>query len=84
MQRRSDHPWIKHIGAMDLVQDFCKQWNPMRERQRFQELKLKFVLVMIVAFHLYQKNGFKIEGRREKAPFIDGKFEDEFYIAKCL
>ena len=33
---------------------------------------------------LYTKNGFKIEGRREKAALIDGTFVDEFFIAKLL
>jgi ribosomal protein S18 acetylase RimI-like enzyme len=33
---------------------------------------------------LYQKNGFKIEGTREKAAFLNGIFEDELSIAKCL
>jgi RimJ/RimL family protein N-acetyltransferase len=31
---------------------------------------------------LYQKNGFKIEGLREKAAFINGNYVDEYYIAK--
>jgi RimJ/RimL family protein N-acetyltransferase len=33
---------------------------------------------------LYQKNGFKIEGRREKAALINGNFLDEYYIAKII
>ena len=34
--------------------------------------------------YLYRRNGFKIEGCREKAAYIEGKFEDEFYIAKLI
>ena len=30
---------------------------------------------------LYEKMGFKIEGKREMAAFIDGRFQDEYYIA---
>jgi len=33
---------------------------------------------------LYKKNGFKIEGCKEKAALIDGVFVNEFYIAKIL
>ena len=33
---------------------------------------------------LYLNNGFKIEGTREKGAFIEGKFVDEYFIAKLL
>lgn len=33
---------------------------------------------------LYKKNGYAIEGTRQKAAFINGQFEDEFFIAKCI
>ena len=33
---------------------------------------------------LYQRYGFKIEGLREKAAFIDGNYVDEYYIAKII
>jgi len=31
---------------------------------------------------LYRKAGFRIEGTRRRAVFIDGVFHDEFYFAK--
>jgi RimJ/RimL family protein N-acetyltransferase len=33
---------------------------------------------------LYKKNGYAIEGTRKKAAFINGQYEDEFFIAKFL
>lgn len=36
------------------------------------------------AKRLYEKNGFKVEGIREKSMFVDGSFADEFYMAKIL
>jgi ribosomal-protein-alanine N-acetyltransferase len=33
---------------------------------------------------LYQSQGFQVEGTRERAAFIDGKYWDEYYIAKWL
>jgi RimJ/RimL family protein N-acetyltransferase len=95
MQRRSDHPWIKHIGAfgMGVKQQYWGQGIGSRVLQAMESHARTTEILRIEAevrasndsgIHLYQKNGFKIEGRREKAAFIDGKFEDEFYIAKCL
>ena len=34
------------------------------------------------AIHFYEKNGFEIEGTRKNAMIIDGKYVDEYYIAK--
>ena len=36
------------------------------------------------AKHLYEKNGFVIEGRREKSMKINGELVDEFYMAKII
>lgn len=36
------------------------------------------------AIHLYKRNGFQIEGIREKAMFVHGKFVDEYYMAKIF
>lgn len=36
------------------------------------------------ARHLYEKSGFKIEGIRAKSMLIEGKYIDEYYMAKIL
>lgn len=36
------------------------------------------------AKRLYEKNGFAIEGIREKSMLVAGTFVDEFYMAKVL
>jgi RimJ/RimL family protein N-acetyltransferase len=36
------------------------------------------------ALHLYQKMGFQIEGRGVHTLCVDGKYVDEFYMAKLL
>lgn len=36
----------------------------------------------IVAKHLYEKNGFVIEGVKKNAVLVDGVYIDEFYMAK--
>jgi RimJ/RimL family protein N-acetyltransferase len=34
-----------------------------------------------IGVRLDTKNGFKVEGLREKAAFINGNYEDEYYVA---
>ena len=36
------------------------------------------------ARRLYQKSGFQIEGVRQKSMLVDGRFIDEYYMAKLL
>ncbi len=36
------------------------------------------------AIGLYKKMGFKIEGLKEKSLIVDGKYVDEYYMAKIL
>ena len=45
-------------------------------------LELTVVSSNMVAKHLYEKNGFEIEGTRKNAMIIDGKYVDEYYMAK--
>lgn len=34
--------------------------------------------------HLYQKNGFEVEGIKKKSIFVDGRYVDEYYMAKII
>ena len=45
-------------------------------------LELTVVSSNMVAKHPYEKNGFEIEGTRKNAMIIDGKYVDEYYMAK--
>ena len=36
----------------------------------------------VIAKHLYEKNGFEIEGIKKKSMLVDGVYVDEFYMAK--
>lgn len=36
------------------------------------------------AKHLYEKSGFEIEGVRAKSMYVEGRFVDEYYMAKIL
>lgn len=43
---------------------------------------IRYILYNTIAKHLYEKNGFKIEGIKKNAMIIDGKYVDEFFMAK--
>ena len=45
-------------------------------------LELSVICSNTVAKHLYEKNGFEIEGVKKNAMIVDGKYVDEFYMAK--
>lgn len=36
------------------------------------------------AIHLYDKNGFKIEGTKKNSMIVDGEYVDEYYMAKLI
>lgn len=94
-QRSPSHPWIKHIGAFGMAVSKAywgqgigsKLLQTMETHARSSgisriEAEVRTANEQGVA--LYKKNGFKIEGCREKAALINGIFLDEFYIAKIL
>lgn len=45
-------------------------------------LELTVVCHNTVAKHLYEQNGFVIEGNKKNSMIIDGKYVDEYYMAK--
>lgn len=51
-------------------------------KNNITRLELSVICSNTVAKHLYEKNGFEIEGVKKNAMIIDGKYVDEFYMAK--
>lgn len=47
-------------------------------------LELIFECVNTGAKHLYEKNGFTVEGVRPKSMKVNGRFVDEYYMGKIL
>lgn len=47
-------------------------------------LELSVICSNEIAKHLYEKNGFKVEGIKKNAMIIDGKYVDEFAMAKLF
>jgi len=47
-------------------------------------LELTVECVNTGAKHLYEKNGFTVEGVRPKSMKVNGRFVDEYYMGKIL
>lgn len=54
------------------------------EKSGVKRLELTVIKENARAVNLYKKSGFKIEGLREMSTFINGKYYDEYYMAKLL
>lgn len=52
------------------------------EEARVSRLELTVVCENEIAKHLYEKNGFEVEGIKRNSLWIDGRFVDEYYMAK--
>ncbi|WP_195237005.1 GNAT family N-acetyltransferase [Romboutsia sp. 1001285H_161024_C4] len=51
-------------------------------KNNITRLELSVICSNTVAKHLYEKNGFEIEGVKKNAMIVDGKYVDEFFMAK--
>ena len=49
---------------------------------KITRLELSVICSNTIAKHLYEKHGFKVEGIKKNAMIIDGKYIDEFSMAK--
>ena len=90
-----EHPWIKHVArfGMFIQKDYwgngigselinemielCKAMNVKRIEATVRSKNKR-------ALELYERLGFEVEGVRNKAAFIDGKYFDEYYIAYLI
>lgn len=51
-------------------------------KNNITRLELSVICSNTVAKHLYEKSGFEIEGVKKNAMIVDGKYVDEFFMAK--
>ena len=49
---------------------------------KITRLELSVICSNTIAKHLYEKNGFEVEGIKKNAMIIDDKYVDEFSMAK--
>ena len=64
--------------------EFFKRLDEWARKNGVVRLELTVECANTAAIHLYEKNGFAVEGKRVKSMKLDGKFVDEFYMAKLL
>ena len=67
----------KGIGA-----EFFKRLDSWAEEKKITRLELTVICENEVAKHLYEKNGYEVEGVKRKSVFVDGRYLDEYYMAK--
>jgi len=70
----------KHGLAEKLLAE-AEKWLKAKNVRR---LELTVIKENIPAIRFYEKHGFKNEGLRRQSIFMNGKFYDEFYMAKDL
>ena len=91
----AEHPWIKHIGhfGMMVLKDFWGQGVGRRMLEIMEGVAKSAGILRIEALvriqntrgvRFYQNAGYQIEGTRRHGALIDGRFQDEYYIAKLL
>jgi len=89
------HPWTRHVGVFGMMVR-REYWGRGLGRALMDAMEgharsvgvLKIEAQVRVenerGLRLYTANGYRIEGRRSRAVKIDGRFQDEFWIAKDL
>lgn len=64
--------------------EFFAKLDEWARKNRVVRLELTVECANTAAIHLYEKNGFVVEGRRVRSMKLDNAFVDEFYMAKLL
>lgn len=71
----------RHQG---IATEFFKRLDGWARENNIVRLELTVECDNTIARHLYEKNGFAVEGRRIKSMKLNNEFVDEFYMAKLL
>lgn len=62
--------------------EFFKRLNVWAEENEVVRLELTVICENEAAKQLYTNSGFKIEGMKQKSVCVDGKYLDEYYMAR--
>lgn len=74
----------KAFQGKGIGTEFFKELDLWARQKNITRLELTVMCNNIMAKHLYEKNGFVIEGIKKNSMFVDGEYVDEFYMAKLL
>ena len=62
--------------------EFFKRLNAWAEENKVVRLELTVICENEAAKHLYTNSGFEIEGIKRKSVCVEGKYLDEYYMAR--
>lgn len=74
----------KAFQGKGIGSQFFKSLDSWAQQNNITRLELTVMCPNTRARHLYEKNGFVIEGTKKKSMIVDGEYIDEFYMAKLL
>lgn len=72
----------KEFRNQGIGSEFFEELDLWARENRIIRLELTVMCNNNVAKHLYENNGFKVEGIKEKSCFINNKYIDEYYMSK--
>lgn len=75
---------LKEYRGRGIGTHFFEDLDQWAEKERIVRLELTVECRNEAAVHLYEKSGFKVEGVRERSMLVNGKYVDEYYMAKVL
>lgn len=89
------HPYEKHVGefGIKIIKDFCSIgigsamvliMENIAKQMNIKRIQAKVRTSNHIGVNFYRKHQYEIEGVRKQAAFINGLYENEFYIAKIL
>jgi RimJ/RimL family protein N-acetyltransferase len=92
---RPYHPYEKHIGefGIKILKEYCFSglgskmlliMENIAKKMDIKRIQATVRTLNYVGISFYQKHGYEIEGVKREAAFINGFYENEFYIAKIL
>jgi RimJ/RimL family protein N-acetyltransferase len=74
----------KAFQGKGIGSEFFKKLDLWAIQNSITRLELTVMCPNEMAKHLYEKNGFVIEGIKKNSMFVNGEYVDEFYMAKLL
>ena len=75
---------LKDYRNKGIGSEFFKRLDAWAFEKKVSRLELTVVCENEIAKHLYEKNGFEVEGIKKKSVLADGTFLDEYYMAKII
>lgn len=75
---------LQEYRGMGIGTEFFRRLDVWAQEKHITRLELTVICENEVAKHLYEKSGFEIEGVKRNSVLVDGKYMDEFYMAKLL